>query len=90
VLLPLPYTLCLQVRACEEGRRKQVWNAILTGCLIALEFVLFVAYVWRLRSLPRSQRVQDRHLWSYGLCILLLMTVWALSNLIYLLLNRLR
>jgi hypothetical protein len=63
--------------------RQTVWNIILTGWLIALETVLWIAYLWRLRAVPVSDRTKDRRLWSYGLCIMLLMTAWAVSNLVY-------
>jgi hypothetical protein len=76
------------MEASGEGRPEQVWNIILSGFLQALEIVFFVVYMRRLRSLPHSDRAQDRRLWSYGLCILILLTATAVSNLIYQLLNR--
>jgi hypothetical protein len=65
-----------------------VWNIIVSGCLIALEIVFGIAYVWRLHTLPVSERAKDRRVWQYRLVFLLLLTAAMLSNLIYLFLNR--
>jgi hypothetical protein len=65
-----------------------MWNIIVSGCLVALEGACWIAYFWRLRAVPVSDRAKDRRLWSYGLCILLLMTAVAVSNFTYHLLNR--
>jgi uncharacterized membrane protein YwzB len=65
-----------------------VWSIILSGILLTLAVVFFVAYLQRLHSLPYSHRAEDLRLWNYRLCYLLLLAATAVTNFIDQLLNR--